>query len=459
MKKSILMSLMVMAFGAAHAEQGEAGDSTRAAAPAAGVSVEEGLSNVKGSVESLNESYLETKSTVDKLAKIKVSGYIQAQWQYADSNGQPSIAGGNFAPLTKQRFQLRRARLKTQYESATSRYVLQFDVAQTGLAIKDAYATLMEPWLKTFSGTMGVFNRPFGFEIAYTSTSRASPERSPGFQTKIPGERDLGAMLEIAPPSEMGPLGMLNFKGGVFTGMRENTVENDNEQDFIGRLGFQAPFYDLNLSIDGGVSAYIGKVTARNDTVFESGTGANGLAAMIRDVGNLNGTIDRNYYGVDLQLYYDLPVIGGTSLRGEYLWGEQPGVAGSSSFYPGTGALYKREFMGWYAMLVQNIFAKNQLVAKYDVYDPNVNADASDIGKATTAAPVGPTAVALSATDIRISTLGLGWLYHWDENVRLMAYYDRVANEEINTNATGGLATWEKDFDDNVFTFRMQVKF
>ena len=40
-----------------------------------------------------------------------------------------------------------------------------------------------------------------------------------------------------------------------------------------------------------------------------------------------------------------------------------------------------------------------------------------------------------------------------------MAYYDMVANEEINSNATGGLATWEKDFDDNVFTFRMQVKF
>jgi hypothetical protein len=460
MKKSILMSLMVMAFGAAYAEQGEAGDSTRAAAQTAGVPVEEGLSNVKGSVESLTESYLETKSTVDKLARIKVSGYIQAQWQYADSNGQPSFAGGNFAPLTKQRFQLRRARLKTQYESATSRYVLQFDVAQTGLAIKDAYVTLMEPWLKTFSGTMGVFNRPFGFEIAYSSSSRESPERSRVFQTLFPGERDMGAMLEIAPPSEMGPLSMLNFKGGVFTGMRENTVENDNEQDFIGRLGFQAPFYGINLSIDGGVSAYMGKVTNRTDTVFESGTGANGLKAMVRDVGgNLNGTVDRNYYGADLQLYYDLPVIGGTSLRGEYLWGEQPGAAGSSSFYPGTGSLYKREFMGWYAMLVQNIFAKNQLVFKYDVYDPNVNADAGDIGKATTAAPVGPAGVALGAADIQISTLGLGWLYHWDENVRLMAYYDMVANEEINANAAGGLATWKQDFDDNIFTFRIQVKF
>ena len=36
--------------------------------------------------------------------------------------------------------------------------------------------------------------------------------------------------------------------------------------------------------------------------------------------------------------------------------------------------------MGWYAILVQNIFTKNQLVVKYDVYDPNVDAEASDIG-------------------------------------------------------------------------------
>jgi hypothetical protein len=444
MKRILMVPAMLFFLGA---PRGEEGDSLRTPVR----TLEEGIGNVKGSVESLNESYLETKTTVDKLAKIKVSGYIQPQWQYADSNGQASIAGGAFPANTKQRFALRRARLKTTYETTTSRYVLQFDVAQTGLAIKDAYATLMEPWLKTFSATLGVFDRPFGFEIGYSSSTRESPERSRVFQTLFPGERDLGAKLEINPTSDMGFLQHLNFKGGVFTGMRENLIENDNEQDLIGRLGFQAPFYDLNLSIDGGVSAYMGMVTARNDTLFRSGTGAVGQTAMIRSVGNLNQTVDRDYYGVDLQFYYDLPVIGGTSLRGEYLWGGQPGVSGNSTFYPGSAVpVYKREFMGWYAMLVQNIFSKNQLVVKYDVYDPNVDADASDIGVA---------GAGLTTGDVQFSTLGLGWLYHWDENVRLMAYYDMIANEEVNAAATSSLVPFKEDLNDNVLTLRVQVKF
>lgn len=449
MSKSLLMPLLLLAIGSVNGAEGDTAK-TEPAVPQ-GPTLEERIGDVKGSVESLNETFLETKATVDKLAKIKLSGYVQTQWQYADSNGQASIAGGSFPANTKQRFSLRRARLKTTYKTATSGYVLQVDVAQTGLAIKDANATLMEPWLKTFSATLGVFDRPFGHEISYSSSSRESPERSRVFQTLFPGERDLGAKLEIAPPPEMGMLQYLNFKGGVFTGMRENAVENDNEQDLIGRLGFQAPFYDLNMAIDGGVSTYLGKVTARNDTVFAIGTGAAGQTAMVRDLGNLSQTLDRNYYGVDLQFYYDLPVIGGTSIRGEYLWGEQPGVSGNSSFYPGSAVpVYKREFAGWYAILVQNILTKNQLVVKYDVYDPNVDADASDIGV--------PEA-GLTAGDIGYATLGLGWIFHWDENVRLTAYYDMVSNEKVSSSATGGLVPFKKDLDDNVLTLRAQMKF
>lgn len=449
MKKSMLMSLLLLAIGSAYGAEGDTAK-TEPVVPQ-GPTLEDRIGDVKGSVESLNETFLETKATVDKLAKIKLSGYVQTQWQYADSNGQASIAGGSFPANTKQRFSLRRARLKTTYKTATSGYVLQVDVAQTGLAIKDAYATLMEPWLKTLSATFGVFDRPFGYEISYSSSSRESPERSRVFQTLFPGERDLGAKLEIAPPPELGMLQYLNFKGGVFTGMRENAVENDNEQDLIGRFGFQAPFYDLNMAIDGGFSTYLGKVTARNDTVFAIGTGTAGQTAMVRDLGNLSHTLDRNYYGVDLQFYYDLPVIGGTSIRGEYLWGEQPGVSGNSSFYPGSAVpVYKREFMGWYAILVQNIFAKNQLVVKYDLYDPNVDAEGADIGVA---------GAGLTAGDLGYETLGLGWLFHWDENVRLMAYYDIVSNETVNSAATGSLVPFKENLDDNVLTVRAQVKF
>jgi hypothetical protein len=425
------------------------------------VTVEE-FESLKGQVESLNESFLTTKTTVDKLAKIKVSGYIQAQWQQADSLGAPSVAGGNFPANSDQRFQLRRGRVKTAYETATSRYVLQIDVVPGGLVnnavstsggvtIKDAYAVLMEPWLKTFSATFGVFDRPFGHEISYSSSMRESPERSRVFQTVFPGERDLGAKIEANPTEHLGFLQYFTLKAGLFTGMGPNVNENDRERDFIGRVGFTAPFYDLNLSIDGGVSAYLGKSTSVNDTALAFGD----TSFITTATGNKLKTFERTVYGADVQTFYTVPVIGdilgGTSLRGEYLQGKMPGTKNSSAPYAAsTSALVEREFRGWYVILVQNFGDKVQGVVKYDVYDPNTQVSGADLGKPGTN---------LGAADVQFSTLGLGAIYHWDENVKLTAYYDRVTNEESNAAATGSLLPYQQDLKDNVFTARVQVKF
>lgn len=453
----------------------ESGATTSSASAPAGAASAEELENLKGKVDGLNESYLETKSTVDKLAKIKVSGYIQAQWQHADSVGVASFAGGNFpastgtAAGTDQRFQVRRGRLKTTYETPTSRYVLQIDVIPAGVTLKDAYVTLMEPWLKTFSYTMGVFDRPFGFEIGYSSSSRESPERARVFQTLFPGERDMGAKLDIAPAPELGLIQYLNFKGGIFTGLGPTTNEIDSEQDIIGRLGFQAPLYDLNLALDGGFSGYFGKVTNVNDTSFQMGTSAGVKTWQVR-TGQNKATLDREIMGVDGQLYYDVPILGGLSLRGEYLWGTHPGSTGSSTVYtggtpaataanpnPSGNKAASRDVMGWYVNYVQNLGSKVQAVVKYDVFDPNTEVDGDDVGA---------TGSNLTAGDLAISTLGLGLLYYWDENLRFTFYYDMVTNEESNAtgtansaNAAAALNPWEKDLSDNVFTFRAQVKF
>jgi hypothetical protein len=411
--------------------------------------------SLKGQVESLNESYLTTKATVDKLAKIKVSGYIQAQWQHADSAGAPGVAGGTFPANADQRFLLRRGRVKTTYEGSTSRYVLQIDVTPTGVGIKDAYATLMEPWLKTFSATAGVFDRPFGHEISYSSSTRESPERSRVFQAVFPGERDLGAKVEANPTERMGPLQYVNAKAGLFTGMGPTAQENDKERDFIGRAGFQLPLYALNLSVDGGASVYRGKATSLNDTVLTVGTGTFVIDGDTASHNKL-ATFARSVTGVDLQVYYTIPVIGdlvgGTALRGEYLWGRTPGTKSSSGPYGAAAtALVEREFSGWYAILVQNIGDKVQAVVKYDVYDPNTRVSGSEIGAA---------GANLNTADVKFTTVGLGAVYHWDENVKLTAYYDMVENETVNAATTSNsLRPYTKDIKDNVFTARVQVKF
>jgi hypothetical protein len=428
------------------------------------------VDEVKDALNGLNESYLETKGTVDALKKIKVSGYIQAQYQNAESDGISSFAGGNFGSGIHQRFAIRRGRIKFNYDNDLTQYVLQFDITEKGFATKDAYISFTEPWLKTFGLTGGIFDRPFGYEISYSSSNRESPERSRMFQTLFPGERDLGFKLEVKPQD--GPLSFLNLKAGLFAGNGINP-ETDNNKDFIGRLGFSFPFTDANLAIDGGFSVYMGSVnvpapTSTTTTSYSGTLDSDGKTVVIKPttttttktysiykvdnatsaVQDNSGSADRNYFGGDLQLYYDLPVIGGFSLKGEFITGKQPGSSSANASYTAaaTGDLYLRNFMGYYITYVQNVGDANQLVLKYDVFDPNTDVAGDEIGQNSSAK--------LGSGDIKYSTFGLGWVHHWDANVKLIWYYDMVSSEK-----SANLKAFNEDLKDNVFTFRIQYKF
>jgi hypothetical protein len=412
---------------------------------AEGKTTEEKVEEVKGQVEGMNETLLEMKSTLDALKKIKLSGYIQAQFQSAKIDGAKSFAGGDFSSTLHNRFLLRRGRLKVNYDNDLTQYVVQIDITQGGLATKDAYVSVKEPWLKAFSLTGGIFDRPFGFEISYSSSSRETPERTRLFQTLFPGERDLGAKVEYA--SADGPLSFLNVKAGLFTGNGIG-AETDNAKDFIGRVGFQLPFADENFEIDGGVSAYVGKVRL-DDGKKQYKLDNTTLVA----VDSITRYINRNYIGFDAQLYYDLPVLGGFSLRAEYITGSQPGTSSSSSAYKvASGDVYARNFYGYYINYIQNIGLQNQFLLKYDVYDPNKDVTGSQIGAAGVSSK-------FNSTDVKYSTLGLGWIYHWDSNVKFVFYYDMVKNETVASTASGSLVPFKADLKDNVLTCRVQYKF
>ncbi len=452
MKYLFATPLVLLALSAGFAAEG---DSTQPAAPA-GTTLEEAITNVKGQVDGLNESYLETKSIVDKLAKLKVGGYVQAQWQYADSLNQASVNGGNFTTASQERIALRRARLKTTWQGTTSRYVMEIDALPTGLVIKDVNAQISEPWLKAFSLTAGVMDRPFGFEVGYSSSMIELPERTRGSQILMPGEKDLGVMVEFAGTDKMGFAEHLNVKFGGFTGLGSALAENDNEKDYIGRVGISLPFYDLNLAIDGGFSGYLGKVTNSTGKVSEIGKVADTLTWVSLAGKKALETYDRNLMGVDAQVYYDIPVIGGISLRGEYWWGEWVSVAGNTGLYTlgDTNGVTLRNVSSWYLMAVQNIGSKNQLAVRYDVFDPSTDVEGTDIAKAKSSK--------LGVNDAAQSTLGLGWNYFWDEAVRFTLNYDFNMNEKVNSANpanNAGLKKWSDDFDNNQVTVRMQVKF
>ena len=158
------------------------------------------------------------------------------------------------------------------------------------------------------------------------------------------------------------------------------------------------------------------------------------------------------YYGVDAQVSVDwLPGI--TTFRAEYITGVQPSSSASSTsvsaaFANGT-YVYSRKFNGAYFYFLQNVMqTKLQLVVKYDWYDPNTDVKGKEVGLNGTQSGK-PT----NSTDIKYSTLGLGAIWRFDQNLKIMAYYDMVTNEK--TSVSG----YTNDVKDNVVTVRLQYRF
>jgi len=413
------------------------------------------------------------QSNLDVLNRIKISGYLQPQFQVADSTGEQSYAGGNFTD-TDKRFQLRRARVKVQYDAplnekgiSPAQFVFQIDVTQNGVTIKDMYGKLTDKWIGWFSLTAGMQNRPFGYEIGYSSSMRESPERSRVIQIIFPNERDLGAMIIIQGP-KTGTWNWLKLEAGMFNGTGApgagvNTSDFDKKKDFIGHLSMSRTVGGEKIKYGLGVSYYDGGFRIDTSNVWKPGLDAAGTPGFLpvstkADVAPSKANREyakRKYTGVDAQFSIDwFPGI--TTLRGEYLQGEQPGTSSTTTSPSApvvTNDIYNRNFNGAYFYFLQDILQTPfQAIVKYDWYDPNTDAAGDEVGK-----PVTGNVKATTAADLKYTTLGLGMAYRYNENIKFTAYYDMVENEESSNLASG--INYSRDLPDNVFTLRMQVKF
>ena len=350
---------------------------------------------------------------------------------------------------------IRESRVKIVYETPLTQFAFQVDVSERGFAVKDMYAKFTEPWMKAFSLTTGVMNRPFGFEVPYSSSMRESPERGRMSQTIFPGERDLGAMITFQMPKTSN-FNFLKIEGGMFNGTGSSAVDFDYIKDFIGNIGINKTTKNEKINYAMRFSAYSGGYRQGTSKVYTITKDSLSLPAFsyFKDTTNYAKTARRQYIGLDAQLNIDFP-FGVTSLRGEFIAGQQPGSS-SSSASPSAQPTdtYFRNFNGGYFYFLQNIGqTKNQLVVKYDWYDPNTDVKGDDIG-AKTLNRAGYNFVKTGATDLKYTTLGIGWIYHWDTNVKITAYYDMVTNE-----TSKNLPLWGRDRKDNVFTLRVQYKF
>lgn len=415
---------------------------------------------IKESADTLNAKIENVKSDLDILKKLKISGYVQAQWQLADSNGISSFSGGNFPKNADNRFSVRRGRVKFAYTGTLTQFVLQIDATERGVALKDAYVNFKDPWLQMFTIQGGMFNRPFGFEIAYSSSMRETPERARITQTLFPGERDLGAMLTIQPRKES-RFNFIRLNAALIAG---NAIasEIDSKKDFVGQLGINKTTRNEKFRYAIGISYYNGGVFQETKKVYNMVTLADGMTkglAVDSTESNKGRYAKREYFGADAQFSLDW-LIGVTTLRGEYVWGSQPGgsksnVSPSNRSIPDPGTLdtYNRSFSGGYVYLVQNILqSRHEVVVKYDFLDPNTEVKGMDIISGVTYNE-NTLKTGFGTADISYTTWGFGYNVRINPNIKLMAFYEIVKNEST------AFKGYSQDLKDNVFTLRAQFKF
>jgi hypothetical protein len=363
----------------------------------------ERIDAIEGKVTSIDEQLAEAKATLAGLTKIKLSGYIQARYQYAENSKQGIDSSAN--PLVKDGFSVRRGRLKATYlPSQYMSFVLQLDAVPSAVSLKDAEAHLTEPWTgQRLQLTVGQTKWPFGYEVVQSSGDREFPERTRVVRAFAAGERDRGAKLNAKLGAGRLSLGVFDGNGTEYRvpGGQRLFVDNDKNKDVVGLSGWWGRTMDP------------GNPTA--STAVPS-----------------TGTYDRTRLGADVQLYLDLVPLGGTAIKGEFITGRTYFSSGIEQL--GVPAL------GWYLLATQNLGTLVQVAARFDYFD----------GQAGVGDAVSSSNPAAPASRNGVGTLGLLAAYYFDESIKITAVFEVPLTGTVDT---------ALDPNDNLFTLQFQAKF
>jgi hypothetical protein len=412
--------------------------------------------------DSLNKSIQQLSKDVQTAQKLKVTGWLQAQYQWTETNGAKTFDGGDFLTNSNNRFMIRRGRVKFTYTQKLTQYVLQLNATERGVNLVDIYGVVKDPWSHQFALTVGVMNRPFGYEIQQSSANRETPERSRFTQVLLPNERDLGAMVTFQPTKGKKMFG-LKVDAGFFNGTGiavpgttslngAGVVDFDKFKDFMAHAVYQRTTKSTKVNYGFGGSYYNGGFILQSNKLYNS-LSVNNLGLQTWIAADTSTTTfkgkraERTYYDVEFQVSFENK-LGKTSVRSEYIFGTQTGTINNSkspSSLPTDVVAYARNFDGFYTYLIQRIGkSKHEVALKYEWYDPNTKLAAKDFAVGTM----------MKDTELKYTMLGIGYNYYLDENVKFMCYYNFVKNE-----SAMGITGFNKDLKDDVFTIRMQYRF
>lgn len=393
-------------------------------------------------------------SMYKKFDHISIGGYIQPEFQAGSAKGEKTFDGGDFPLNVNNRFILRRGRIRFDYarfnikNQPSLQFVFQFDGTERGVFIRDFWGRVFENKWQLFSFTAGMFARPFGYEVNLGSADRESPERGRMSQILMKTERDLGAMVSFEPRKKDNPLRHFKLDIGLFNGQGlTSATDYDSYKDLIARAAIKPFKLATNLTMSTGFSYFNGGFL-QNTRYVNRTENINGVKIFVVDssLSNINTKSPRRYAGADVQFKLKHKS-GFTELRAEYWQGKQTATV-TTTETPATlltEPSYIRKFNGAFIYLLHNIFnTHHQVGIKYDWYDPNTTVSGNEIGKAGSN---------LTATDIKYSTLGFGYINYINENLKLLLWYEIIKNE------TTQLTGYTSDVKDNIFICRLQFRF
>jgi len=285
-------------------------------------------------------------------SKLKFSGYVQGRFEYHQDSADQG------APVTTQ-FLVKRGRLKAQYSGTMAEYLMEIDASSSAPSLKDGEVTFIEPW----SGlglrlTAGQFKLPFGHAVLQSDKDSELPEKPLAIRKLFPGDRDRGARVQ-------GTWRFLRVQAAVVNGNGtgdavSSTNDSSSFKDIVGRVGADLKWITF------GVSGYSGKGV----TGYKSANAATFKVDAITNTVVLDKAATKASYtyagktrlGADIELYFDVPVLGGLAVKGELITGQEGGA----------------KQQGWYGQVRQGLGDKFAVFARLDAFDPNTDVASDD---------------------------------------------------------------------------------
>jgi hypothetical protein len=391
--------------------------------PSEAAGPEQRLQAVETELEGMRESYPALVGDVAALKRIKVSGYVQGRYEWTDDADFGVDARGR--ARGKNRFLVRRGRLKTTYTGDLSEFMLQIDAASDngplpggGVLVKDAEASLVlnetvipTPTAWELKLTLGQFKVPFGYEVVQSSSDREMPERTGIIRDLFPGERDRG--LRLTYRWEWLRVATAIINGNYTNDAIHGGFDQSSFKDVVARVGADLDFIVFGASLQWGHD-------------YRVPTPPAGMT----NPPNTYNRFNRLRFGGDAQFYQDVG-IGGLAVKAEIIWANDDNLE-----FSGVAADDCKDIktFGWWAQVSQNFGDHMGAAFRMDQFDPN-----SGLGD-------GCSGLAASKED-KVTGIGGALLIYVSGNLKATLAYQHFG--EQGTRKVGN----------DIFTTQLQAKF